>query len=225
MGGVAKTVGRIGSGVFTLGGSELARKTLGENNLVSQALQTPGAVLTGGMNVPGIFMKGQDNPYVSGPFALDPAQMTADKAAITGLGESQYQETMNQIPTEIANAMNKSLPGIAEDYNAGHLLNSSGYGNEVARQHSQIAKDLVGQAISGRQGFQTGALQRGLSLEDFINQANVSKSIGQAFAPQQPTGKQNFGTVAQGIGAIGNPIATAISGVGKAANQQQQKKA
>lgn len=141
----------------------------------------------------------EGSPGISGPFSLD---STNDQAAINALGEKQYQETLKQIPTEISNAMNKSLPGIAEDYNAGHLLNSSGYGNEVARQHSQMTKDLVGQAIQGRQGFQTGALQRGLSMEDFVNQANVAKSIGAQMAPQPASGKQNFGTVAQGLGAL-----------------------
>lgn len=145
---------------------------------------------------------GTHDPYISGPFSLDPNQVAGDQTAINNLGEKQYQETLGQIPTEVANALNKSLPMIAEDYNAGHLLNSSGYGNEVARQQSQISKDLVSQAMAGRQGYQTGALQRGLSLEDFVNQANVAKSIGAQMAPQMPNGKQNFSTTAQGIGAL-----------------------
>lgn len=114
----------------------------------------------------------------------------------------------------------QGLPGIEETLNAQHLLNGSGLGQEIGRQQGNLATNIANQvgvqgaqdidlasqqraaALQGLQGFQTGSLQRGLSLEDQINNANISKTIGQVFAPQPPSGKQNFGTVAQGVGAL-----------------------
>jgi hypothetical protein len=159
---------------------------------------------------------GQDNPYVAGPFSLDPNQVAGDKADILGLGNKQYSDTLAGIDeygaaqTKRARDMfGQMLPDIAENSQAAHLYDSTGYGQEVARQQaniaSQVAADEAAQrlaALNGRQGFESGALQRGLSLEDFINQANVAKTIGAQMAPQPATGKQNFGTVAQGVGAM-----------------------
>jgi len=242
MGGVAKTVGRVGSGVFTLGGSEIARRALGRKNLITQALNAPGTILTGGMNgqdaMPSVFGERPQNPSIPGPFSLDPAQVIADKNAINQTGQQQYDATQQFIGsdaaaraqardqlakslTEVAgNTFQRMLPGTLEDLNARHLLNGSGLGQELGRQQGYLAQDIANQigqlgaqdisnvsaqkgaALQGLQGFQTGALQRGLSLEDFINQANVAKTIGAQMAPQAPSGKQNFGTVAQGVGAL-----------------------
>lgn len=217
---IANSVGRGVSGVLTLGGSEIARNNLGNKNPVSQALGLPGTIFTGGASggsqMPSVFGTNKGNPYVSGPFSLDPAQVAADQEAITGMGSKQYDETLGAIDatgqqagTYAAQQFQRMLPTLAEDYNAGHLLNSTGYQQEAARQASNYSQDVANQvsqqklgALSTKQGFDTGALQRGLSLEDFINQANVSKSIGQAFTPQAPTGKQNFSTAAQGVGAL-----------------------
>lgn len=152
----------------------------------------------------------------SGPFQLDPNQMEANKAEILGLGNKQYADTLAGLDEYSASQTQRAkglfsqmLPDIAENAQAAHLYDSTGYGQEVARQQgsiaSQIASDIAEKklsALSGRQGFESGALQRGLSLEDFINQANVAKTIGAQMAPVQPNGKQNFGTVAQGAGAL-----------------------
>lgn len=160
------------------------------------------------------------NPYVGGPFSLDPNQVIGDKAAIQSEGQKQYQDTLSSIDTNTdaqgkyaGQLLERQLPGIYESLNARHLLNSSALPTEIATQANQSAQDVAAQAaqakfgaLGAKQGFDTGALQRGLSLEDFVNQANVSKSIGAAFAPQAPTGKQNFATTAQGVGALA-PIA------------------
>jgi hypothetical protein len=156
------------------------------------------------------------NPYIGGPFSLDPNQISGDRAAITGEGDQQYAESLGSIDDVNRAELNQAkqsfadlLPNIAENANAAHLYDSTGYGQEVARQQSNIASQLASDqanrkyaALSGRQGFQSAALQRGLSLEDFVNQANVAKTIGAQMAPPPPSGKQNFGTVAQGVGAL-----------------------
>ncbi len=208
MGGSAlKTVGNIGSNVFTLGGAQIAKNNLGSRSPITQALNTPGTILTGGAygptGMPSLFGGGNGpNPYVSGPFSLDPAQMAADQGAITGLGKSQYDQTMGQIPTDVANAIQQENPQIMENLNSGGLLNSSAYPQEIARQQSYLTQNLALPAMQALQGTQTAGLQRGLSLEDFINSANVSKSIGASMAPQPPSSKAQAGTTMQGIGAM-----------------------
>lgn len=219
--GIANTVARGASGVLTLGGSEIARNNLSSKNALNQVFQAPGTILTGGQSTyanpinPGL-MGGSSNPYVSGPFGLDPNQMAKDQADITGLGNKQYADTLGAIDANSAaqtqrakDLFGQMLPNIAENSQAAHLYDSTGYGQEVARQQtgiaSQVASDAANQkmqALTGRQGFETGALQRGQSLEDFINQANVAKTLGAQMAPPPPNGKQNFGTVAQGVGAL-----------------------
>lgn len=207
VGKIAGDVGRGVSGVLTLGGSEIARNNLGTSNPLTQALGAPGTIFTGGASgqtqMPSIFgYSGQPNPYVGGPFSLDPNQVSADQSAITGLGKKQYDQTIGELPKVVGNAVMQQLPQIQEKLNSQHLLNSTALPQEIARQQEALTQSLAIPAMQQLQGTQTGALQRGLSLEDFINQANVSKSIGQAFTPQQPNGKQNFGTVAQGVGAL-----------------------
>lgn len=214
VGKIAGDVGRGVSAVATLGGSEIARNNLGSSNPISQFLGAPGTIATGGASgqtqMPGVFgNQGNPNPYISGPFSLDPNQVTADQNAITGLGQKQYDQTLNELPKDVNNAVMQSLPGIQEKLNSQHLLNSSELPHQIAQQQQAFAQNLAVPAMQGLQGTQTAALQRGLSLEDFTNQANVSKSIGAAFTPQQPNGKQNFGTVAQGVGALA-PMAKAF---------------
>lgn len=209
MGGAVNTVKRVGMDVATGGMAEFARKDpfgvpVGNANPIYNA--------TNKLLPP--WMTGGSTPNIGGggPFQVDQAQRSADESAITGLGEKQYQETMNELPSAVNNAVLQSLPGVQEKLNSQHLLNSTALPAEIARQQQQFAQSLAIPALQGRQGTQTAALQRGLSLEDFINQANVSKSIGQSFTPQQPSGKQNFGTVASGIGAL-SPWASALKGV------------
>lgn len=150
---------------------------------------------------------GKKHPAVSDdPFMFDQGQFDSDRAAIYQEGQKQYDETLKLIPAEVANSINRSLPMLKEELNANGLLNSSAYGNEVARRQSDLAQNLVTQAVQGRQGFQTGALQRGLSLEDFVNQAKVAKSIGATMAPQVGNGK---GTAVAGLGA-GATAGTAV---------------
>lgn len=218
-GSVLKKVGDIGSNVFTLGGAQIAKNNLGSHNPITQALNLPGTILTGGASgpsgMPSLF-GGDNNPYVSGPFSLDPNQVANDTNAINAQGQNQYNDTLKAIDTNSTaqqdyakQTLAKMTPGIEEGLNSQHLLNSSALPQELGRQASYLANDVASQnaqqkqaALTGLQGFQTGGLQRGLSLEDFVNQANVSKSIGAAFAPQAPTGKQNFATTAQGAGAL-----------------------
>jgi hypothetical protein len=201
MGGGAKpilgSVGRGVSGLFTLGGSEIARNNLGKNNVVSKGLQTPGMIVTGGQSGGYGGGGGPSTPAPTDPFTLDPNQLAGDQNAINAQGQSQYDATLKGIgDVSTANTQRakdlfgQMLPDIAENSQAAHLYDSTGYGQEVARQQSSIASSVANDeaqkklgALGSLQGFQTGALQRGLSLEDFTNQAKLAKLRG---LPQVP---------------------------------------
>jgi len=227
MGGKTSVINPVGKNFLGTGGS-----------VVGRAL---GAAATGGLSefgqsnpfgipgnpIAGVFGNGPSSSGspVAYNFGINPNQSAADQADINSLGKQQYQDTTNKIEdtgtAETQRAKDlfaQTLPDIAENAQAAHLYDSTGYGQEVARQQSNIASQVAEkeaqqklQALQGLQGFQTGALQRGQSLEDFVNQANVAKSIGAQVAPQPPTGKQNFGTVAQGVGAL-TPLAKVATG-------------
>lgn len=159
-------------------------------------------------------------PAPSDPFTFDPQQASADQQGIMALGNQQYDDTLAAIDKNSAaqqdyagQTVNKMLPGIEENLNSQHLLNSSALPQEIARQATYYGQDLASQrasaiqnALVGKQGFQTGAVQRGLSLEDFANQAKVAKAIGATVAPQVGNGK---GTAVAGLGA-GASAGTAV---------------
>ncbi len=172
---------------------------------------------------------GESNAGISGPFSLDPNQFAGDRAAIMDEGQRQYDASLKGLEgvsaanTKRANELFTSmLPDIAENAQAAHLYDSTGYGNEVARQQSEIASRVANEeaqakygALSGLQDFQTSALQRGLSLEDFVNQANVAKTIGAQMAPQAPSSKAtglSGGVAGAGAGAPFGPIGAGIGG-------------
>ena len=209
MGGVTKNIGKPFQFLNTA-------STLGVNKLVSKATNNlPGFLgkVARQPNDPLSFIPGaretdQSNLGYGGgpdstdapndPFTFDAAQAAADQAAINNLGEKQYKELIEKAPGIVSNTLAQVLPSIAEDYNAGHLINSTAYPQEVARQASNLTQNLVLPAITGRQNYQASALQRGLSLEDFVNEANVAKAIGAQMAPQVNNGK---GTAVSGLGA------------------------
>lgn len=213
-----RTVADIG----TFGTYELARKAI------------PGITRPFEHGVQSLTGQGQNpndaNPYIAGPFGLDPEQMARDKADILGLGDKQYADTLGAIDTNTAaqetrakDLFQSMLPDIAENANAAHLYDSTGYGSAVADAQSEIVSKLTADAadkrlaaLSGRQGFETGALQRGQSLEDFITQANVAKSIGAQMAPQMPNGKATGLSGGVAGAAAGAPLGPLGAGVGGA---------
>ncbi len=160
------------------------------------------------------------NSLADPSFNFDPNQSVNDQAAINALGKSQYGDTLQGI-TDIGTAntqrakdlFGEMLPDIAENSQTAHLYDSTGYGQEVARQQAEIASQVASgeaqqkqAALSGLQGFQTGALQRGMGLEDFINQANVAKAIGAQSVPQAPSSKATGMSGAASGAAAGTAI-------------------
>lgn len=174
-------------------------------------------------------------------FNFDPNQSANDQAAINAEGERQYQQSLagiNDVSTaetqRAKDLFGEMLPDIAENAQAAHLYDSTGYGNEVARQQSGIASQVAEQqanqrlsALGAKQGFQTGAVQRGMGLEDFVNQANVAKAIGAQMAPQAPSSKATAisgGVSGASAGASFGPWGAAIGGVGGALLGSQANK-
>lgn len=248
MGGATNTIKRAGLAGVTGGISEFGQA----NPFGFNAVQNPIHPLAHQL-APGFFADPGDSnsgQYTSGPFSIDPAQIAADQASINNLGSANYNET-NQfnsndqaaraasrdklaglLTQQAQDSFKQTLPQTAEDYNAGHLLNSSGYGNEVARQQSNLASGIANQmgqvgindinrssdiglnALQAKQGMSQSALSRGFSLNDFINQANVAKALGAQAAPQVGNGKGQTGALLSGVGATA-PLIGALKGFGK----------
>lgn len=237
MGGVVNTVKKTFSNpirgltaIATFGTSELARKLGPIPKTLASLPETASDQLlgtkygeTGNADIGG-----------SGPFQVDPNQVLANKAAIEAEGKRQYEQTLEELGrvgasnTQRAGSLFKSmLPDIAENAQAAHLYDSTGYGQEVARQQANIASEIANQeaqqrlgALTNLQGFQSGALGRGLSLEDFINQANVAKTIGAQAAPQVGNGKGNTGAILGGLGSLAGGMGGLVGSVaGKAAKK------
>lgn len=196
--------GSVGSTISNVGGRVLGDVATGGLAEFGKKDPFTGLVTnpsTGLANVVPGLSPGTTNTSIGGPFSLNPAQSAADSAAITGLGTQQYNKTMQQLPGEVTNAINQSLPNLEETLNSQHLLNGTALPQELARQSSYFAQNLAQPALQAEQGTQTAALQRNLSLEDFVNQANAAKSIGAQFAPTPPSSKAQAGTLLQGAGA------------------------
>lgn len=149
---------------------------------------------------------GGDPAKPNDPFTLDPAQSAADQSAITTLGQKQYDETVGELPKVVNNAVMQQLPGMEEKLNSQHLLNSTELPHQIAQQQEYLTQNLAVPAMAQLHGMQSGALQRGLSLEDFANQAQVAKSLGATVAPTVGNGK---GGAIAGMGS-GATAGTAI---------------
>jgi len=230
MGGKSSVVNPLGRNFLGTGGTPLNRplSAFGSGGISEATRTNPFGIP---INNPLAYENQQPkNPGVPGPFTLDQGQFEGDRAAINAEGQRQYNDTIAGLG-EVGKANTKRaselfgsmLPDIAENAQAAHLYDSTGYGQEVARQQAQIASQVANNeaqqrqaALGGLQGFQTGALQRGLGLEDFINQANVAKTIGAQTAPQPPSSKATgFSRGVAGAGAgsqIGGPFGAAIGG-------------
>lgn len=173
---------------------------------------------------------GQNQDFISSDLASRATGRDALAQMLTQQAQQSFQQT---------------LPQTAEDYNSGHLLNSSGYGNEVARQQSNLAAQIASslgiaglsdigygstekaQALAQLQGmntnalqtgqsFDTAALNRGFSLADFDKQAQLSQQLGALSAPQVGGGKGAAGSVLSGIGSLAPLAGAAFGGPGGA---------
>lgn len=224
MGGVQKTMQK---------GFDATKKVLsGKGNL------TDFGEMATGMD----FHHTPDQPGYVDPLNFDAQQAAGDKANIEAEGQRQYDQSVGGIK-EVGTAetqrakdlFGQMLPNIAENAQAAHLYDSTGYGQEVARQQSGIASQIAEQeaqqrlaALGAKQGFQTGGIQREMSLQDFTNQARVAKAIGAQMAPQAPSSKAtglSGGVAGAGAGfQAGGPYGALLGGAGGYALGSQANK-
>lgn len=196
----------------------------GVSNTINKGVQNTGKILSGKGNLGDVgnivlgnttFNKPagwQPPPDPNDPFALNTPQAIADQQSIQDLGNQQYGDTLSAIDKNSADqqtyagqTVQRMLPDIEETLNGQHLLNSSALPQTIGQQASYYAQDVASQranaiqnALAGKQSFDTGSLQRGLSLEDFTQQAKVAKALGATVAPQVGNGK---GTAVAGLGS------------------------
>lgn len=143
--------------------------------------------------------------------------------------EAMLQEYADLISQQQNRILDENAPGIYEDLNTRGLLRSSELGNALGRERGKAASILQEQIglqglqdrqahLSGLAGIQDqysqgryGAIQRGMSLEDFARQTEAARLTGQALAPiQQPTPSAKGGSALQG--AVGGASAGAQLG-------------
>lgn len=189
--------------------------------------------------------------------ALDfhPDEAATDQAAITGLAKSQQDATgafnvqdqasraaaraqlSQALTTQGQATFQQGLPATEEMLNSQHLLNSSGLGQEIARQQGNLATNIANtvgvqgasdidrasninlSALQGFQNQQAQAQSRVFSLQDFARNAQVAQALGSQAAPQV-SGKSagvSGGLAGAGSGATAGsafgPWGAAIGGV------------
>lgn len=145
--------------------------------------------------------------------------------------DATRQKLGQSLQTQASESFRRMLPETEETLNAQHLLNGSGLGQELSRQQGYLATDIANQvgtqgvldlnrtsdqraaALQALQGYGQAGLGRKLSLEDFINQANVAKTIGATMAPQVSNGKTSTGTLLSGVGSLAPLAGTVIGGM------------
>ena len=161
------------------------------------------------------------------------------------------------LTTQSQASFQQALPQTEEDLNAQHLLNGSGLGQALGIQQGNIATNIANQigtlgaadyghasdqraaalqglfssqdqGLSTTQGGATDALSRRLGMQDFIKQANLSKTLGQIGAPIPPSGKAAGSAGAmQGAsaGSSGGWLGSLIGGgLGYAAGKQSAQR-
>jgi hypothetical protein len=126
----------------------------------------------------------------------------------------EYADLISQQQNRI---LDENTPGLYEDLNTRGLLRSSELGNALGRERGKAASILQEQIglqglqdrgvnLSELQGVQNqyqqgryGAIQRGMSLEDYARQVEAAKLTGQALAPiPQATPSAKGGSALQG---------------------------
>lgn len=164
----------------------------------------------------------------------------AGQKNIQDLGKSQYDQSLKGIEDvttadtqRVKDLMAQSLPDIAENAQSAHLYDSTGYGQEVARQQAQLASGAAGNeanlklgALGSLQQMEQSGLQRQFSLQDYSAQANLAQMLAKSQQPASgkgggmgalggaasgATAGAAFGPWGAGIGAVGGGLAGGLS--------------
>lgn len=143
--------------------------------------------------------------------------------------EQMLQEYADLISAQQNRILDENTPALYEDLNTRGLLRSSELGNAMARERAKAAAILqenVGlQGLTDREAYiksiedantnylsgRSGAIQRGLSLEDFARQTKAAQLTGQALAPIS-TGTPSSKAGDAAMVSAGANVATALKG-------------
>lgn len=133
---------------------------------------------------------------------------------------------------------NRAIPNLAEQANTAGIYRSTGFGDILARQFSDLEKDRqtefakqaygisdqyasgLGDVANTRVGLQTGGLQRQFSLEDAERSLALAQQMSQQNQASGSSGKSGsgVGTLAgAAIGGLGAGLATGGLGAGQGA--------
>ncbi len=191
-------------GMTTGPGPTLPSMNPGPNTpeLVDPALQ--GVPTTGGMSTaPGEATHDQNRLLDEAAFQKKFQQEFAESSKAERA--KMLQEYSDLIATQQNRLLDENNPALLEDLNTRGLLRSSELGNAMSRERSKAAAILAEQV--GLQGLQDreanlgdrskiedqynqgryGAIQRGMSLEDFVRQTKAAQLTGQVLAPRAAT--------------------------------------
>lgn len=143
--------------------------------------------------------------------------------------ERMLKDYSDLIASQQNRILDENAPGLYEDLNTRGLLRSSELGNAIGRERAKAASvlqenvglqglkdrearlaDITGAQNQYAQG-RYGAIQRGMSLEDFVRQTKAAQLTGQALAPLPQAAPSSKGGQAAMIGAGAN-VVTAMKG-------------
>ncbi len=152
----------------------------------------------------------QDAGQIANEAALQQQLSTQSQQGITSQRAKYLQDLTGVLNQNAQNQLNDQAPGIYEDLNSRGLLRSSALGNSMATAAKSLTANttnqLEQQAIAGEtadlgnltniqntynQG-RNSALQRQFSVEDYNNQIQAGKALGDQYAnikPQTPSTK------------------------------------
>ncbi len=161
----------------------------------------------------------QDSSQVANEAALQQQLATQSQQGITAQRAKYLQDLTGVLNQNAQNQLNDQAPGIYEDLNSRGLLRSSALGNSMATAAKSLTANttnqLEQQAIAGETSdlgnyttiqnnydqARNSALQRQFSVEDYNNQIQAGKALGDSYAnlkPQTPSTKDQATVAAAG---------------------------
>lgn len=150
-----------------------------------------------------------------------------------GIQKNRMQELAALLAQQQDTAFNRNIPGIAETAQGGGFLETSGFGNSLARNYTDLQEDTslalakqgladrdfevagIGKIADNRLGLQTGGLERQFSEEDLTRSERLARELG-AMGVVSPKGESStdrtLRQVQMGVGTAASLASMAGSG-------------
>lgn len=165
-----------------------------------------------------------------------------------GIQSTRLQELTALLAQEEARKFGQAIPDIAGNAQAQGFLETSGFGDALARERSKLAGDTafrlgeqaltdrdfevgaIGDISKGTGDLNTNALERKFSVEDLGRSENLARELAKYGVPapaKGPSGSEQFLQYAQGAGALagaakGTYICTHLKSVGLMTEEEVQ---